>query len=30
MRNYERIYISEGFVINKTSESEECDVCHNW
>ena len=25
-----RIDVSEGFDVNKTSESKECDVCHYW
>ena len=28
MREYDRIDISEGIDINKTSASKECDVCH--
>ena len=27
---YDRIDVSEGIDINKTNESKECDVCHNW
>ena len=27
---YDRINVSEGIDINKTNESKECDVCHNW
>ena len=30
MLEYERIYISEGYDVNKTSLSKECDVCHYW
>ena len=30
MREYDRIDISEGIDINKTSASKECDVCHYW
>ena len=28
--NYDRIDISEGIDINKTSESKECNICHYW
>ena len=27
---YDRIDVSEGIDINKTSKSKECDVCHYW
>ena len=27
---YDRIDISEGIDVNKTSLSEECDICHYW
>ena len=27
---YDKIDISEGIDINKTSASKECDVCHYW
>ena len=27
---YERIDVSEGIDVNKTSVSKECDVCHYW
>ena len=27
---YDRIDISEGIDVNKTSESKECDICHQW
>ena len=30
MLQYDRIDISEGIDINKTSASEECDICHYW
>ena len=30
MLEYDRIDISEGIDINKTSASKECDVCHYW
>ena len=30
MLEYDRIDISEGIDINKTSASKECDICHNW
>ena len=30
MLYYYRIEVSEGIDVNKTSESTECDVCHNW
>ena len=30
MSYYDRIDISEGIDINKTSESKECNICHNW
>ena len=27
---YDRIDVSEGIDVNKTSTSKECDVCHYW
>ena len=30
MLEYDRIDISEGIDINKTSETKECDICHYW
>ena len=30
MLEYDRIDISEGIDVNKTSASKECDVCHYW
>ena len=30
MLEYERIYISERIVVNKTNLSKECDLCHYW
>ena len=27
---YDRIVVSEGIDVTKTSESEECDICHYW
>ena len=30
MTYYERIYVSEGIDVNKTSPSKEGDVCHYW
>ena len=27
---YNRIDVSEGIVINKTSSSKQCDICHCW
>ena len=30
MLSYERIDISEGIDVNKTSALKECDVCHYW
>ena len=27
---YDRIDVSEGIDVNKTSASKECDVCHYW
>ena len=30
MLEYDRIDISEGIDINKTSASDECDICHYW
>ena len=29
MLYYDRIDVSEGIDINKTSASKECDICHN-
>ena len=26
--NYDRIDVSEGIDVNRTSESKECDICH--
>ena len=28
MLNYDRIHVSEGIYINKTSKSKECEICH--
>ena len=28
--SYDRIVVSEGIDVNKTSESKECDICHYW
>ena len=28
MLYYDRINVSEGIDVNKTSESKECDICH--
>ena len=28
MLHYNRIDVSEGIDVNKTSESKECDICH--
>ena len=28
MLNYDRIDVSEGVDVNKTSASKECDICH--
>ena len=30
MLEYDRIDISEGIDVNKTSTSKECDICHYW
>ena len=30
MLEYNRIYISKGIEVNKTSASKECDICHYW
>ena len=30
MLKYDRIDISEGTDVNKTSSSKECDICHYW
>ena len=30
MLHYDRIYVSEGIDINKTSTSKKCDICHYW
>ena len=30
MPEYDRIDISEGIDVNKTSASKECDICHYW
>ena len=30
MLEYDRIYISEGININKTTTSKKCDICHYW
>ena len=30
MLGYDRIDISEGIDIHKTSASKECDICHYW
>ena len=30
MPEYDRINISEGIDVNKTSSSKECDICHYW
>ena len=30
MLEYDRIDISEGIDMNKTSASKECDICHYW
>ena len=27
---YQKINVSEGFDVNKTSESKECELCHYW
>ena len=30
MLRYHKINVSEGIDVNKTSESEECELCHYW
>ena len=30
MLYFNRIYVSEGTDVNKTSASRECDICHFW
>ena len=30
MLYYDRIDVSEGIGVNKTSASKECDICHYW
>ena len=30
MLYYDRIDVSEGIVVNETSESKECGICHSW
>ena len=30
MLQYEKIYVSEGIDVNKTSASKECELCHYW
>ena len=30
MLHYDRIDVSEGIYINKTSASKKCDICHYW
>ena len=30
MLEYDRIDVSEGIDINKTSASKKCDICHYW
>ena len=30
MLEYERIDVSEGIDLDKTSASKECDICHYW
>ena len=30
MRQYQKINVSEGIDVNKTSASEECELCHYW
>ena len=30
MLSYNKIEVSEGIDINKTSASKECDICHYW
>ena len=30
MLYYDRIHVSEGIGVNKTSASKKCDICHYW
>ena len=30
IKMFDRIDVSEGIDLNKTSESNECDICHYW
>ena len=30
MHYFDRIDVSEGIDVNKTSKSKECDICHYW
>ena len=30
MPYYDRIHVSEGIDVNKTSASKQCDICHYW
>ena len=30
MPQYQKIDVSEGIYVNKTSESKECELCHYW
>ena len=30
MLYYDRIEVSEGIDVNKTSDSKECNICHYW
>ena len=30
MLQYQKINVSEGIDVNKTSESKECELCHYW
>ena len=30
MLHFDRIAVSEGITVNKTSESKECNICHYW
>ena len=30
MLYYDRIGVSKGIDVNKTSKSQECDICHYW
>ena len=30
MLQYQKIHVSEGIDVNKTSASEECELCHYW